>query len=188
MKQISRRSAVGMLATGFVTFLFAPAASVGAVATPPIRAGDVCKKIGRRKSVGGETFECVKTANGAKWKRAKATPPSPTTSEVKVLDSTALAVGASQNVVVTSGGRNIGAVVTRTASGVVAFSRTCTHAGALVSPGVSGQLACSAHGSVFNASTGAVINGPAEIALTQYKVSERSGAIYITLSQDEYAG
>jgi Rieske Fe-S protein len=188
MKSISRRSAVGMFAPGFVAFLFAPAASVGAVATPQIRAGDVCKKIGRRQTVGNKTFECVKTANGAKWKRAKATPPPPTTSEVKVLDSSALAVGVSQNVVVTSGGRNIGAVVTRTAAGVVAFSRTCTHAGAFVSPGASGRLTCSAHGSVFNASTGAVIEGPAEIALTQYKASERSGAIYITLSQDEYAG
>jgi Rieske Fe-S protein len=181
MKNISRRSAVGMLATGFVAFLFAPAASVGAVATPQIRAGDVCKKIGRRKSVGGKTFECVKTANGAKWKRAKVAPPPPTTSELKVLDSTALALGASQNVVVTSGGRNIGAVVTRTAAGVVAFSRTCTHAGVSVSPGASGQLVCPAHGSVFNASTGAVIEGPAEIALTQYKATERNGSIYITL-------
>ena len=181
MENSSRRSVVGMLATGFVAFLFAPATVVGAVATPQIRAGDVCKKIGRRKSVGGKTFECVKTANGAKWKRVKATPPPPTTSEVKVLDSTALAVGASQNVVVTSGGRNIGAVVTRTAAGVVAFSRTCTHAGALVSPGASGQLACPAHGSVFNASTGAVIEGPADRPLTQYKVAERNGSIYITI-------
>ena len=181
MSGISRRSAVGMLATGFVAFLFAPAASVGAVATPQIRAGDVCKRVGRRRTVGKKTFECVKTANGAKWKRAKATPPPPVTSGVKVLDSTALAVGASQNVVVTSGGRKIGAVVTRTASGVVAFSRTCTHAGASVSPGASGQLACPAHGSVFNASTGAVIKGPADQSLTQYKVTERSGGIYITL-------
>ena len=181
MENASRRSVVGMLATGLVAFLFAPAASVGAVATPQIRAGDVCKKIGRRKSVGGKTFECVKTANGAKWKRVKATPPPPTTSEVKVLDSTALAVGASQNVVVTSGGRNIGAVVTRTAAGVVALSRTCTHAGALVSPGASGQLACLAHGSVFNASTGAVVEGPADRPLRQYKVTERSGSIYITI-------
>ena len=180
MSGISRRSAVGMLATGFVAFLFAPAASVGAVATPQIRAGDVCKRVGRRRTVGKKTFECVRTANGAKWKRAKAAPP-PVTSGVKVLDSTALALGASQNVVVTSDGRKIGAVVTRTASGVVAFSRTCTHAGAPVSPGASGQLACPAHGSVFNASTGAVIKGPAEIALTQYKATERSGSIYITI-------
>jgi Rieske Fe-S protein len=82
---------------------------------------------------------------------------------------------------VTSGGRNIDAVVTRTAAGVVAFSRTCTHAGGLVSPIGSGQLECSSHKSVFTAVTGAVIKGPAEIALTRYKATERSGAIYITL-------
>ena len=181
MENASRRSVVGMLATGLVAFLFAPAASVGAVATPQIRAGDVCKKLGKRLTEGNKTFECVKVGDARQWKRVKATPPPPTTSEVKVLDSTALAVGASQNVVVTSGGRNIGAVVTRTAAGVVAFSRTCTHAGALVSPGASGQLACPAHGSVFNASTGAVINGPADRPLTQYKATERSGSIYITL-------
>ena len=180
MSGISRRSAVGMLATGFVAFLFAPAASVGAVATPQIRAGDVCKRVGRRRTVGKKTFECVRTANGAKWKRAKAAPP-PVTSGVKVLDSTALALGASQNVVVTSDGRKIGAVVTRTASGVVAFSRTCTHAGGQVSPIGSGQLRCPEHLSVFNASTGAVIKGPADQSLTQYKVTERSGSIYITI-------
>ncbi|NQW67740.1 MAG: Rieske (2Fe-2S) protein, partial [Acidimicrobiaceae bacterium] len=61
------------------------------------------------------------------------------------------------------------------------FNRTCTHAGALVSPGAAGQLACPAHGSVFNASTGEVIQGPAERSLTQYKASERNGGIYITL-------
>ena len=181
MENSSRRSVVGMLATGFVAFLFAPATVVGAVATPQIRAGDVCKKLGKRLTEGNKTFECVKVGDARQWKRVKATPPPPTTSEVKVLDSTALAVGASQNVVVTSGGRNIGAVVTRTAAGVVAFSRTCTHAGALVSPGASGQLACPAHGSVFNASTGAVIEGPADRPLTQYKVAERNGSIYITI-------
>ena len=169
-----------MFATGFAAFLFAPAASVGAVGTPQIRGGDVCKKLGKRFTDGNKTFECVKVGNARQWKRVKATPP-PTTSEVKVLDSTALTLGASQNVVVTSGGRNIGAVVTRTAAGVVAFSRTCTHAGSLVNPGSNNQLVCPAHGSVFNASTGAVIEGPADRSLTQYKASERSGSIYITL-------
>jgi nitrite reductase/ring-hydroxylating ferredoxin subunit len=34
---------------------------------------------------------------------------------------------------------------------------------------------------VFNASTGAVIEGPASRALTQYKATERSGSIYVTI-------
>jgi len=181
MENSSRRSVVGMLATGFVAFLFAPATVVGAVTAPQIRGGDVCKKLGKRLTEGNKTFECVKVGEARQWKRVKAAPPPPTTSEVRVLDSSALATGTSQNVIVTSDGRNLGVVVTRTASGVVAFNRTCTHAGALVSPGAAGQLACPAHGSVFNASTGEVIQGPAERSLTQYKASERNGGIYITL-------
>lgn len=181
MSKISRRSMVGMITTGFVAFLFAPSAA-GAVSEPVIRAGDTCRKVGRRKTSGGKTFECVKTANGNIWRRAKAsTPPQPTTSEVKVLDSTSLSAGASQTAIVTSGGKNYAVVLTRTSGGVVAFSRSCTHAGALVTPGPAGQLTCPAHGSVFSASTGAVIEGPANISLTRYEVSERSGAIYITI-------
>lgn len=172
---------VGMITTGFVAFLFAPSAA-GAVSEPVIRAGEACKKVGRRKTSGGRTFECVKTANGNIWRRAKASTPSqPTTSEVKVLDSNALSAGASQTAIVTSGGKNYAVVLTRTSGGVVAFSRSCTHQGSFVSPTGANQLTCPSHGAVFNASTGAVIEGPATRALTQYKVSERSGAIYITI-------
>lgn len=181
MSKISRRSMVGMITTGFVAFLFAPSAA-GAVSEPVIRAGEACKKVGRRKTSGGRTFECVKTANGNTWRRAKASTPSqPTTSEVKVLDSTSLSAGASQTAIVTSGGKNYAVVLTRTSGGVVAFSRTCTHQGSFVNPTGANQLTCPSHGAVFNASTGAVIEGPATRALTQYKVSERSGAIYITI-------
>ncbi len=170
-----------MLATGFVAFLFAPATVVGAVTAPQIRGGDVCKKLGKRLTEGNKTFECVKVGEARQWKRVKAAPPPPTTSEIRVLDSSALAAGASQNVLVTSGGRNLGVVVTRTAAGVVAFNRTCTHAGSLVNPDSNNLLVCPAHGSVFNASTGAVVQGPADRSLTQYSASERSGGIYITL-------
>ena len=181
MENSSRRSVVGMLATGFVAFLFAPATVVGAVTAPQIRGGDVCKKLGKRLTEGNKTFECVKVGEARQWKRVKAAPPPPTTSEIRVLDSSALAAGASQNVLVTSGGRNLGVVVTRTAAGVVAFNRTCTHAGSLVNPDSNNLLVCPAHGSVFNASTGGVVQGPADRSLTQYSASERSGGIYITL-------
>lgn len=181
MAKISRRSLLGMVSTGFVAFLFAPT-SVDALREPVVRVGGSCRKVGRRKTSGGKTFECVKTPNGNKWRRAKTTPPpQPTTSDVKVFASSELAAGSSKIAVVTSGGRNYAVVVTRTSNGVVGFSRSCTHAGALVSPGPSGRLTCPAHGSVFNASTGAVIEGPAEIALTPYKVSERDGAIYLKI-------
>jgi nitrite reductase/ring-hydroxylating ferredoxin subunit len=100
---------------------------------------------------------------------------------VKVFDSSSLPLGASQTAIVTSGGKNYAVVLTRTSSGVVAFSRSCTHQGSLVAPTGGNQLTCPSHGAVFNASTGAVIEGPASRALAQYKVSERNGAIYITL-------
>jgi len=174
-----------MLAGGFVAFLASPASSLDAAAGPQIRAGDTCRKVGRRKTAAGKTFECVEEGGVRQWKRAKPEPAKkptePSTNDVKVLESSALALGKSQNVVVTSGGRNFAVVVTRTPSGVVAFNRACTHQGTLVTVNTSNQLYCISHGSLFNLTTGAVIEGPASRALTQYKATERNGSIYITL-------
>ena len=171
---------LGMLAGGFIAFL---ASSSAVDAAPMIRAGEVCKKVGRRKTSGGKTFECVETNGTRVWKRAKeaAKPQQPATDGIKVLDSSALAVGKSENVVVSSGGRNFAVVVTRTSAGVVAFNRACTHQGTLVTVNAANQLYCISHGSLFNLTTGAVIEGPASRALTQYKVTETGGAIYLTL-------
>ena len=189
MTRHTRRSMVGMLAGGFVAFLAAPASSLNAAAGPQIRAGDTCRKVGRKKTVAGKTFECVEEGGVRQWKRAQAStkpqqptkPDEPSTSDVKVLESSALALGKSQNVVVTSGGRNFAVVVTRTPSGVVAFNRACTHQGTLVTVNSANQLYCISHDSLFNLTTGAVIEGPASRALTAYKATERSGSIYITL-------
>ena len=189
MARLSRRSVVGMLAGGFVAFITAPIASADAAFAPQIRAGDVCKKVGRRKTSAGKTFECVEQGGVRQWRRAQAStkpqqptkPDEPSTGEVKVLESSALAVGASQNVVVTSGGKNFSVVVTRTSAGLVAFNRACTHQGTLVTVNSASQLYCISHGSLFNLTTGAVIEGPASRALTAYKATERSGSIYITL-------
>lgn len=65
------------------------------------------------------------------------------------------------------------------AGGVVtAHSVICTHQGCTV--GEAGKnLACPCHGSLFNGESGAVINGPAERALTTYKVAEANNEIYI---------
>ncbi len=61
---------------------------------------------------------------------------------------------------------------------VSAHSAICTHQGCTV--GESGtRLACPCHGSVYNAQTGAVINGPAPLPLPAYKVAQVGNDIYI---------
>jgi len=61
--------------------------------------------------------------------------------------------------------------------GLTALSALCTHAGCAVTY-QGGALYCPCHGSVFNARTGAVEQGPAVQALAQKKVIERGGSIY----------
>ena len=64
-----------------------------------------------------------------------------------------------------------GLIIARpTANTVVAFSAVCTHLGCTVVPN-GNELDCPCHGSVFNASTGAVITGPAPQALHQVRVT-----------------
>lgn len=56
-----------------------------------------------------------------------------------------------------------------TSSTVAAFSAICTHQGCVVAP-AGQQLDCPCHGSVFNATTGAVVNGPASRPLPAVSV------------------
>jgi Rieske Fe-S protein len=63
-----------------------------------------------------------------------------------------------------------GLIIARpTANTVVAFSAVCTHLGCTVVPN-GNELDCPCHGSVFNATTGAVITGPAPQSLPQVRV------------------
>jgi thiosulfate dehydrogenase (quinone) large subunit len=69
-------------------------------------------------------------------------------------------------------------VVIRDTSGqLIAMSAVCTHAGCQVDY-QGGQLVCPCHGSVFNARTGAVEQGPASQPLTTKRVVENGGEIY----------
>jgi Rieske Fe-S protein len=71
-----------------------------------------------------------------------------------------------------------GVVVTRDADGGVhALSATCTHQGCTVSSVEQGQVSCPCHGSVFDASTGAVVRGPASRPLPPVTVVVRSGRV-----------
>jgi thiosulfate dehydrogenase (quinone) large subunit len=69
-------------------------------------------------------------------------------------------------------------VIVRDSAGrLSALSAICTHAGCEVTY-EGGQLVCPCHGSVFNATTGAVLQGPASQPLPSKRVIERSGEIY----------
>ena len=63
----------------------------------------------------------------------------------------------------------------------IAFSKICTHAGCTVnfSPGQD-IFACPCHGSVFDAKTGAVLQGPAVTPLPKFTLRERQGKLYIS--------
>ncbi len=60
---------------------------------------------------------------------------------------------------------------------LAAHSAVCTHAGCTVQYS-GGQLVCPCHGSIFNAATGAVLQGPAVTPLPARRVIERGGELY----------
>jgi Rieske Fe-S protein len=95
--------------------------------------------------------------------------------------------GTSNNVLTTvakvpSGGGVVlgsaGVVVTKDAAGAIhAFSATCTHQGCRVSSVSGGTINCPCHGSRFNATTGAVVQGPATRALPAVAVTVQGDQI-----------
>lgn len=77
--------------------------------------------------------------------------------------------------VTTSDGAKV--VVAQPAAGqVVAFSAICTHQGCTVAPDGE-RLRCPCHGSVYEAFTGAVVNGPAEDPLPAFPVAVEGDAV-----------
>ena len=71
-------------------------------------------------------------------------------------------------------------VITRDGDTVHAFSATCTHQGCIVSDVTDGEIHCPCHGSAFDATTGAVVTGPATRPLPVVGVEVRDGAIFRT--------
>jgi cytochrome b6-f complex iron-sulfur subunit len=62
------------------------------------------------------------------------------------------------------------AVARPTESSIAAFTAICTHQGCTVAS-AGQQLDCPCHGSVYNATTGAVVRGPAPLPLSPVKVT-----------------
>jgi cytochrome b6-f complex iron-sulfur subunit len=67
----------------------------------------------------------------------------------------------------------------RTETGVVAHSAVCTHQGCAVA-GAGATLSCPCHGSVFDATTGAVQQGPADRPLPPIPVQVQGQAVVVT--------
>jgi Rieske Fe-S protein len=61
---------------------------------------------------------------------------------------------------------------------LIALSRVCTHLGCLVNAPKDNDLGCACHGSLFDASNGAVKRGPAGSALANFKLEIRSDGVY----------
>ncbi|HJQ43972.1 MAG TPA: Rieske (2Fe-2S) protein [Jatrophihabitantaceae bacterium] len=69
------------------------------------------------------------------------------------------------------------AIVAQPSAGeVAAFSAICTHMGCTVAP-AGKELHCPCHGSIYNASTGEVIRGPAPRALAKISVHVANGEV-----------
>lgn len=71
-----------------------------------------------------------------------------------------------------------GVVVTRTGQTVHAFSAICTHQGCEVNKVSAGKIDCPCHGSVFDASSGAVVGGPAPSPLPAVAITVRNGEVF----------
>jgi Rieske Fe-S protein len=67
----------------------------------------------------------------------------------------------------------------RSGDQVSARSATCTHQGCTVGPVDDGRVTCPCHGSVFDATTGEVVTGPAVSPLPAVPVEVRDGAVYL---------
>jgi nitrite reductase/ring-hydroxylating ferredoxin subunit len=180
MEKSSRRVFLSATVASFA-WMFTGGQASGA--SPAITAGARCKVKGRERTVNGVTFVCRNVKGKLIWRRK------PVTAQVQVftvraLESAALELGSSKVVDVPAPwGGTTGVVVSRTDTGITALRVNCTHAGFPVAR-VGNVLECELHGSQFEPTTGAIINGPAVRPLFRYEATESNGGIYVTVSNN----
>jgi len=105
-------------------------------------------------------------------------PPAPPSSGVRLAALDAVAVGGS--VVVMNPPNSEPVVVARPSAGmVVAYSGVCTHQGCSVEAD-GATVSCPCHGSVFDAATGVVRQGPAQDPLPAVAVRVANGQVVAT--------
>ena len=99
--------------------------------------------------------------------------PSSVSSGKKVVDLASIQVGSSASASI----GDAPVLVYRAAKdSVVCFSAICTHAGCVVHPD-GAKFACPCHGSVFDAKTGKVLQGPAPQPLPRIQVTVTAGEV-----------
>jgi thiosulfate dehydrogenase [quinone] large subunit len=120
------------------------------------------------------------TARGRRTTTTSAPAPAPTSALTGSTVPTAkVPVGGAVQLSV-SGATDPVFVVQPKAGTFCAFSSACTHAGCTVLPPKDGVFVCPCHSSKFDASTGAVLQGPATQPLPRFAVTESNGVLHVT--------
>lgn len=155
--------------------------AAGAVAVLALITGGLTNLIGRKESSSAAPTPTTPALGGTT--STSTTPPAAggsTPRGKKIGETASVAVGGAAPF--TDPFQSIPAFVVQPTSGVFrAFSAICTHAGCQVQFAQSAeQFQCPCHGSIYNAATGAVVNGPAVNPLPAIEITVASdGGIYV---------
>jgi thiosulfate dehydrogenase [quinone] large subunit len=156
--------------------------AAGFLAGLAVALGGIVAGLGRLASPGQTTLgvPTLGTTGGTTGGTSTSNPPGGTTPKGKVIGlASAVPVGGAASF--TDPAQQMPAYVLQPKPGTfVAFSAICTHEGCTVNFDKSAEeFVCPCHGSIFNASTGAVIQGPAPTRLPSIPVAESGGRLYV---------
>ena len=160
-----------------------------------------CRQVGQRIVDGNFEYTCVRIRGKLKWKRGRRVEPqpsaqsstygddSPAASSSAPTTKAPIAAFVSPLAAIAEGGpsfwtvmdrdaRPVSFALYRTGTSVRALNLACTHAGCEVA--ISGtKFRCSCHGASFDATTGAVLGGPASRGLDAYPTFLVGSDLYI---------